>query len=365
MYSAGSDIIEYLDHASFFSSRNVCHLHSALCSLCRMQCLVSSDVHVAELPSFLLVHILADFHTIYSPFLLPLAVVVMEYINLEKYPLHDEKLLQPVIQKLKETFRRDGSLLIPGFIREECIQTMAAEVVGLETHHRLEIVQPLFTDSSIDKALFDQKLPVSHPLKHRLAQDVHAVADDLIPKSAMLRQVYNLPLFLRFLAILVDRKEVYPFADEFQALNVMYIRDGGSRAWHYDGSDFVVTLMLQQAQVGGEFEYAPFIRGPEGHENFNQVQKLFCGSYAGTKMTKACAGDLALFNGRRSLHRVRTVYGARDRIMSVLSYARTPHEKGVPEKNVMLYGPRVAKLYEERGVQWKWTLYKSDAKAKL
>ena len=25
----------------------------------------------------------------------------------------------------------------------------------------------------------------------------------------------------------------------------MYIQDGGSRAWHYDGSDYVVTLMLQ------------------------------------------------------------------------------------------------------------------------
>ena len=41
-------------------------------------------------------------------------------------------------------------------------------------------------------------------------------------------------------------------------------------------SDYVVTLMLQPSSEGGEFEYAPFIRGEKvGNENFADVQKLF------------------------------------------------------------------------------------------
>ena len=67
---------------------------------------------------------------------------------------------------------------------------------------------------------------------------------------------------------------------------VMYQRDAGQRSWHYDGSDFVVTLKLQNADEGGEFEYAPFIRGPCDErgvhdERFDQIGALFDGTYKG------------------------------------------------------------------------------------
>ena len=47
---------------------------------------------------------------------------------------------------------------------------------------------------------------------------------------------------------------------------------------------------------------------------------------------------------------MRTVFGKRTRIMSVLSYAKTPDEKGSPEKNVTLYGRRVERIYRDRGI---------------
>ena len=61
----------------------------------------------------------------------------------------------------------------------------------------------------------------------------------------------------------------------------MYIKDGGSRAWHYDGSDYVVTLMLQPSEEGGEFEFAPFIRGDKpGDERLEAVKQLFSGNFS-------------------------------------------------------------------------------------
>ena len=36
--------------------------------------------------------------------------------------------------------------------------------------------------------------------------------------------------------------------------------------------------------------------------------------------------------------------------MSVLSFHSDPGKKGTPAKNVMLYGDRVKRIYEERGV---------------
>ena len=105
-------------------------------------------------------------------------------------------------------------------------------------------------------------------------------------------------------------------ADEFQNLNIMYMYDGCSRAWHYDGTDTVITLLLlkpvkvstkykvhlsqKRKLQGGEYELAPFIRGKKkGEENFEEVAKLFDGSYDNNIVKDADEGTLNLFNGER------------------------------------------------------------------
>ena len=66
-------------------------------------------------------------------------------------------------------------------------------------------------------------------------------------------------------------------------------------------------------------------------------------------MKNAAAGTLNLFNGQRSLHRVRAVYGPRKRIIAILSYDTKPNVKGAVQKNIKLYGDRVAEIYRSRG----------------
>ena len=275
-------------------------------------------------------------------------------IDLEQYPIYDlsAERGKALVRKCREKMKVDGSLLLEGFIKLNVIKKMAEEVNNLQSHRRLEIVQIFKNDPLVDKSIYNVPgLPSDHPAFFRMPQDVHAVASDLIPKSSLIMQVYNSKMVMEFIAAVVGQTKIYQFNDEFQALNIMYIRDGGSRAWHYDGSDYVVTLLLQASEKGGEFEFAPFIRGEKiGDECYDDVKQLFAGKYP-TKMTRCNAGALAVFNGRRSLHRVRTVYGGRDRIQSVLSYAKTANERGTPEKNVTLYGERVEKIYEERGVK--------------
>ena len=51
---------------------------------------------------------------------------------------------------------------------------------------------------------------------------------------------------------------------------------------------------------GGEYEFAPFIRGKKkGEENFEEVAKLFDGSYDNNIVKNAEEGTLNLFNGER------------------------------------------------------------------
>jgi hypothetical protein len=277
-----------------------------------------------------------------------------DIINFSKYPIQNLNTAKAksLVAECQQKMHLDGSLLLESFIKPEHIAQMCAECTGLEAHRRLEIVNVMKRDPWVNKDIYqkEEALPKDHPALYRMPQDVHAVASDLVPQDSLLRRVYDSELVMNFVAAVVNQPKIYQYGDEFQALNVMYMRDGGSRAWHYDGSDYVVTLMLQASDVGGDFEYAPFIRGEQvGVENFDQVQQLFRGNWA-TKTTRCMAGSLAIFNGRRSLHRVRTVFGKKERIQSVLSYAKTSGEHSTPEKNVTLYGKRVEDIYEARGI---------------
>ena len=69
---------------------------------------------------------------------------------------------------------------------------------------------------------------------------------------------------------------------------------------------------------------------------------------------RASAGDLIIFNGQRSLHRVTAVKGAVKRIIAVLSYDTRPapeQQVGSQSMNISLYGDRVADIYKQRNMR--------------
>jgi len=277
-------------------------------------------------------------------------------VDLEKYPLHLPQSTEydELIEFCKTQLRKYGSVDLPGFIRAEVLYQMAEQVDNLPSHNRLNIVSAYGAALDDEPTEMNKTLPLkngqAHPARRKFAQDVFAVAGDMIPSSALIRKVYESPMVLRFLAKSQGKEIIYHMDDEFQNINVHYMYDGCTRAWHYDGTDTVITILLQKPIQGGEYEFAPFIRGEKkGDENFEAVAKLFEGSYEKSIVKNADAGTLNLFNGLRSLHRVRTVYGPRKRIIAILSYHTEPNLKGAVQKNIKLYGERVEKIYRERG----------------
>ncbi len=61
-------------------------------------------------------------------------------------------------------------------------------------------------------------------------------------------------------------------------------------------------------------------------------------------------GDLQLFRGRYSLHRVAPLKGARRRYVAILSYVEEPGMVGAPERTKQLYG-RTLPIHHERAGQ--------------
>ena len=143
------------------------------------------------------------------------------------------------------------------------MRCVSQEVARLPSYNRLEVIGAYGTNKSDDVALAysNADLSPSHPLKRRFAQNTHAVAADQIPTNSLVRQVYDSQVVSNFIADVLRCGKLYQFNDEFQSINLMYMHDNNYRAWHYDGSDAVITLMLQHADSGGEFEWCPFIRG--------------------------------------------------------------------------------------------------------
>ena len=274
-------------------------------------------------------------------------------VDLARYPIDDldGAVCQRIIAEATKQWDAVGAVSFPGFVREDIRAQLAAEVApasGMLSHQRI-YTAPYLAHKLIQNVSLDDS---SHPLRRLFQTDIHAVAADQVPRLTLLRTLYDSPQVAAFFARVVGKRELWQYDDEFQKINVMWMKDAGQRSWHYDGSDFVATLLVQEANAGGEFEFAPFIRGEAGFgdgggvdERFGDVRDLFDGAYAGPRLVgRAAAGSMQLFNGKRSLHRVRAVYGPATRITAVLSYDTHPRcGQSTPsvEANVRNYGDRV------------------------
>lgn len=113
--------------------------------------------------------------------------------------------------------------------------------------------------------------------------------------------------------------------------------EGNGFPWHFDTNNFTVTLALQNADEGGAFEYAPMTRD-SSNENFDAVSKVLNGTSDQIISLNLEPGDLQLFKGRYSLHRVAPLKGPTPRYVAIFSYVEQPGMVGSVERTTQLYG---------------------------
>jgi hypothetical protein len=123
----------------------------------------------------------------------------------------------------------------------------------------------------------------------------------------------------------VDRGPLHRYADPFGALNLAVMGEGEELQWHFDQTDFVVSVAIQTADSGGHFEVHPRIR-TENDERYDDVAAVLAGSRAGCVTLPMTPGTLLVFEGRNSLHRVSPVGGGRPRHVGLLAFD-TQHDR--------------------------------------
>ena len=239
-------------------------------------------------------------------------------VDLERYPLFDPEALAPVLEGARAGMVEVGTAELAGFVRPEAMEELLADARALA---------PLAWRSAGDGSAYlappPDDLPDAHPRRWLGPRSLGAVAYDLFPASSPLRELYEWDVLKDFVGAIVRLGEIYRYADTCGALNLAVMTEGDELQWHYDQTDFVVSLALQDSEAGGDFEVVPNLRSADD-EHYPEVAKVLAGDRARVVTLDMTPGTLLVFDGRCSLHRVSPVIGPVDRYVGLLSYDTRP-----------------------------------------
>ena len=183
----------------------------------------------------------------------------------------------------------------------------------------------------------DESLPVDHPRRIRGPLRAEGGRDgSLMPEDFGSRRIYASDEVLAFVAAALEKDVLHRSADPLDGVNMTVYEQGDELGWHFDQSEFSVTLMIQRSQAGGDFEYAPMVRTPDD-ERYDAVRSVLIGDTPAKKLASD-PGTLAFFRGRYSLHRVPPVVGSTPRMNSVLTYSVEPGHMLSEMAQRMYYG---------------------------
>ena len=130
-------------------------------------------------------------------------------------------------------------------------------------------------------------------------------------------------MLLAYLEAVLDRGTLHRYADPCGALNLAVMGTGDELQWHFDQTDFVVSLAIQAAERGGDFDVAPRIRSA-ADERYDDVASVLRGDLAPVVTLPMTPGTLLVFEGRHSLHRVSPIEGDALRHVGLLAYDTKP-----------------------------------------
>jgi hypothetical protein len=242
-------------------------------------------------------------------------------VDLDRYPIAglETPAARALVARCRDRLTASGACELPGFVPAAATERMAVESDGLVGRgHRAE------TRATVYLGLPEDEWPEAHP-RARLAgrSAVEAIAYDLVPASHALRQLYEWDGLMAFAAAALAKPLLYRYADPLGALNVAAMGDGDELHWHFDHTDFVVSIALRDAEDGGDFEYVPLVRS-RTDERYDAVRRVLDGDRAPVRTIPMTPGTLLLFEGRHSLHRVTPIRGATPRLVALLAYDERP-----------------------------------------
>jgi hypothetical protein len=250
-------------------------------------------------------------------------------VDTDRYPFADAVLLA----RCRGELAADGVTVLTGFLRPEAVLAMVAEVDALA-----DAAHPSDVRGTPYLALPDESFPEGHPRRAHSRSALSALAYDQFPADSALRALYEWDDLMVFIGELLERRPLHRYADPLGALNVAVMAEGDELGWHFDMTDFVVSIALQASTSGGEFEAATNLRSDDD-EHYDEVDAVLGGQATDRVVAYAMTpGTLMLFAGRHSLHRVTPVVGPTPRYVALLAYDTKPDTDSSELLKLVRYG---------------------------
>jgi len=257
-----------------------------------------------------------------------------EMIDLDRYPITDRqspKYLE-LIKFCNEEMKRTGYCLLQDFVTADALSALVKEA---------EELAPLaFHNTLVGNAYLtpeDESIEQGDPRRMMSTTALGAVAFDQFPNEALIRRLYMWDGLLEFVADALGYEKLHRYADPLGALNLAVMGEGDHLRWHFDQTDFVVSLLLKPSLGGGEYEVYPNTRSVS-EESFSRVKGILNGNREGILTLDINPGCLVLFMGRNSLHRVTPVTGSVDRLIALFGYDEKPGVVSSDHLRMIRYG---------------------------
>lgn len=242
-----------------------------------------------------------------------------DIVDLERYPIADASATryESLASRCRTELADSGVSILEGFLHPPAVQQLVDEAVALAPQgHPSDVPGTPYLEIPSDD------WPADHPRKRWAQTRLTAVAYDLFPAGAVLRRLYESNDLLAFLCTALGF-EIFRYDDPLGGLNLAAMYDGDQLAWHFDQTDFVVSLAIQSSEAGGEFECVQRIRD-QHDEHYPEVQALVDGDHRRVTTLPMLPGTLMLFEGRYSIHRVAPIVGPTPRFVGLFGYDRKP-----------------------------------------
>ena len=255
-------------------------------------------------------------------------------INYTKYPISDghdsndsyHSLIQQCILQMQE----NGFVALPDFICPDGLHSLTQSILNLKDggFYSTEMHNVFLEEDGNKNGSSSSTSPSIHPRHVQLKSSKIIInAHDLSRTAAQLDFLFSSPHFIQFISAILQTT-LYPSTDQYGKYYGNIFNKGDGLNWHFDRSEYSVSLILQPAQEGGSFQFAPNSRHvvedwDEMPANATHVAKSLKTHSIPLQEPRLAAGDLYLFRGQNSLHRVsEIVHGTR--INVILTYNTEP-----------------------------------------
>src|SRR3954471_15559502 len=223
-----------------------------------------------------------------------------DLLDLDRYPIDRLGSAEgdALVVACRSELTAEGMFNLPGFVRPDIINLAAAQLRPL-------IDSVAFTHRRSHNVYFRREVPglsPDHPALRTFDTISQTLCGDQIA-ATLIGRIYDWTPLADFLAAVMEKPQLYLMEDPLARVNVMGYREGEALNWHFDRSQFTTTLLIQEPDAGGEFQYRTDLRSDD-NPNYEGVVRFIDGQDPLVRTLPQRAGTLNVFKGKNTVHRV-------------------------------------------------------------